>query len=82
MKRCKHLGCRQAGIKSCECFGTRVVRQLRYVVWAAPAHREKPWAVGREVRPGCLKVAAYAESKQLADLLAERLSDGDYALPT
>ena len=78
MKRCKHLGYRQAGIKSCECFGTKVVRQLRYVVWAAPAHGEKPWAVGREVRPGCLKVAAYAESKRLADALADRLTDGDF----
>ena len=78
MKRCKHLGCRQAGIKSCECFGPKVVRRLRYVVWATPAHREKPWAVGREVRPGCLKVAAYAESKRLADALADRLSDGEF----
>jgi hypothetical protein len=34
------------------------------------------WAVGREVRPGCLKVAAYAESKPLADALAKRLGDG------
>jgi hypothetical protein len=58
MKRCKHLGCRQAGVKSCECFGAYVVRRPRYVVWATLAHREKPWAVGREVRPGCLKVAA------------------------
>jgi hypothetical protein len=75
MKRCKHLGCRLAGMRSCQCFGAKVVRQPSYVVWATPAHREKPWAVGREVRPGCLKVAAYAESKQLADLLAERLTD-------
>jgi hypothetical protein len=52
MKR-KHLGCRQAGIKSCECFGTKVVREPRYVVWATPAHLEKPWAVGHELRPGC-----------------------------
>jgi hypothetical protein len=51
---------------------------LRYVVWATPAHREKPWAVGREVRPGCLKVAAYVESKGLADTLADRLTGGDY----
>ena len=75
MKRCKHLGCRQAGIKSCECFSAKPVRRLRYVVWATPAHCEKPWAVGREVRPGCLKVAAYAESKLLADALAKRLED-------
>jgi hypothetical protein len=78
MKRCKHLGCRQAGIKCCECFCANVVRRLRYVVWATPAHPEKPWAVGREVRPGCLKVAAYAESKRLADALADRLSDGEF----
>jgi hypothetical protein len=49
-----------------------MVRQLRYVVWATPANREKPWAVGREIRPGCLKVVAYAESKMLADALAKR----------
>ena len=76
MRRCKHLGCRQAGIKSCECFGAKVVRRLRYVVWATPAHPEKPWAVGHEIRPGCLKVVAYAESKPLADALAKRLGGG------
>jgi hypothetical protein len=76
MKRCKHLGCRRAGMRSYQCFGGKVQRSAAYVVWATPAHREKPWAVGREVRPGCLKVAAYAESKRLADLLAEKLSDG------
>ena len=76
MKRCKHLGCRRAGIKSCECFGAKVVGRLRYVVWATPAHREKPWAVGNEVRPGCLKVVAYVESKLLADALANRLGYG------
>ena len=75
MKSCSHLGWRQAGIKSCKCFGAKVVRRLRYVVWATPAHPEKPWAVGLEVRPGCLKVAAYAESKLLADALAKRLGD-------
>jgi hypothetical protein len=75
MKRCKDLGCQQAAIKSCECFGAKVVRQLRYVVWATPAHLEKPWAVGHELRPGCLKVVAYTESKPLADALAKRLSD-------
>ena len=78
MKRCKHLGCRLAGIKSCECFGGAVVRPPAYVVWHTPTHPEKPWAVGCEVRPGCLKVAGYVESKRLADLLAQRLSDGDY----
>jgi hypothetical protein len=75
MKRCEDLGCRQAGVKSCECFGAKVVRRLRYVVWATPAHPEKPWAVGHEIRPGCLKVVAYAESKLLADALAKRLED-------
>jgi hypothetical protein len=29
MKRCKHLGCQRAGIRSCECFGAKVVRRLR-----------------------------------------------------
>jgi hypothetical protein len=36
---------------------------------ASSPHREKPWAVGHEIRPGCLKVAAYVESKRLADAL-------------
>jgi hypothetical protein len=47
MKRCKHLGCRQAGVKSCECFGANVVRRLRYVVWARPRIRRSRgrWAV-------------------------------------
>jgi hypothetical protein len=75
MKRCKHLGCRQAGIKSCECFGPKVGGRSVYVVWATPAHPEKPWAVGHEIRPGCLKVVAYTESKLLADALAKRLGD-------
>jgi hypothetical protein len=72
MKRCKHLGCQQAGVKSCECFGGKVIRRLRYVVWAAPAHAERPWAVGHEIRARCLKVVAYAESKPLADAVAKR----------
>jgi hypothetical protein len=74
-KLCKHLGCPQVGIKSCECFDAKAVRRLCYVVWATPAHPEKPWAVGQEIRPGCLKVVAYAESKLLADALAKRLDD-------
>jgi hypothetical protein len=78
MKRCKHLGCSLAGMRSCQCFGGKVQRSASYVVWATPAHPEKPWAVGCEIRSGCLKVAAYVESKRLADMLAERLSDGDY----
>jgi len=56
----------------------RVVRRPVYVVWATPTHPEKPWAVGGETRPGCLKITAYVESKRLADMLAKRLSDGDY----
>jgi hypothetical protein len=32
-------------------------------------------AVGHEIRPGCLKVVAYVESKLLADALAKRLGD-------
>jgi hypothetical protein len=78
MKRCKHPGCRLAGIKSCECFGPKVAAPTVYVVWHARTHPEKAWAVGREIRPGCLKVAAYVESRKLADLLAKQLSDGDY----
>jgi hypothetical protein len=74
MKRCKHFGCRLAGMRSCQCFGGR--GPAAYVVWATPAHREKPWAVGHEIRPGCLKVAAYVESKRLADALAKRLGHG------
>jgi hypothetical protein len=77
-RRCRYFGCHLAGMTSCRCFGSKVVRRLRYVVWATPAHPEKPWAVGREIRPGCLKVVAYAESKRLADALADRLSDGDF----
>ena len=48
-----------------------------YVVWATPAHPEKPMGGGavKFVRE-CLRVSAYAESRRLADLLAERLSDG------
>jgi hypothetical protein len=78
MKRCKHLGCRLAGMRACRCFGGKVHRSVSYVVWATPAHPEKPWAVGREIRPGCLKVATYVESKRLANMLAKRLSNGDY----
>jgi hypothetical protein len=65
-------------MRSCQSFGGKVQRCAAYVVWATPAHREKPWAVGREVRPGCLKVAVYVESKRLADALADRLTDGDF----
>jgi hypothetical protein len=69
-------------MRSCQCFGRKVQRSASYVVWAMPAHREKPWAVGHEIRPGCLKIVAYAESKPLADALAKRLGnwlirDGD-----
>jgi hypothetical protein len=77
-RRCRHPGCRIAGMKSCQCFGRRVARPTRYVVWASPTHPEKPWAVGCETCSGCLKVAAYGESRKLADLLALRLSNEDY----
>jgi hypothetical protein len=46
-----------------------------YVVWATPTHPSRSWAVGHEIRPGCLKVVAYADSKLLADALAKRLGD-------
>ena len=78
MKRCNHLGCRLAGVGSCQCFGGKVRRSVSFVVWATPARPEKQWAVGCEIRPGCLKVTAYVESKRLADMLAKRLSEGDY----
>jgi hypothetical protein len=55
-----------------------MARPSVYVVWATSMHPEKPWAVGCEIRPGCLKVAAYVESKRLADMLAKRLSDDNY----
>jgi hypothetical protein len=35
--------------------------------------RARGWR--HEIRPGCLKVAAHAESKLLADALAKRLGD-------
>jgi hypothetical protein len=38
------------------------------VVWVTPTHPTRSWAVGHEIRPGCLKVVAYAESKLLADV--------------
>jgi len=78
MKGCKHLGWRLAGMRSCQCFGDTVQRSASYVVWATPMHPEKPWAVGCEIRPGCLKITAYVESKRWADMLAKRLGNGDY----
>ena len=41
--------------------GRKVAVAPRYVVWAPPTHPSRSWAVGREIRPGCLKVVAYAE---------------------
>ena len=80
---CRHRGCQLAGVKSCRCFGPqgggRVARPPSYVVWAMPTHPSRSWAVGHEIRPGCLKVVAYADSKLLADALAKRLGDGDSA---
>ena len=40
------------------------------------ADTSRSWAVGHEIRPECPKVVAYAESKLLADVLAQRLGDG------
>ena len=57
---------------------SKMARPTVYVVWHPPKHPEKPWAVGCEIRPGCLKVAGYMQSKRLADLLAQQPSDGDY----
>jgi len=75
--KCSHPGCRGAGMKACRCFGPKVVRGPRYVIWPTP-HPEKPFTVGHEIRPGCLRVVALCESKKLADLLARCLTDGDY----
>jgi hypothetical protein len=71
-----HPGGQLAGVKFCRRIGRKVVRRPTYVVWATPTHPPRPWAVGHEIRPGCLKVVAYAESKLLADALAKRLGDG------
>ena len=73
---CRQPGCQLAGVKFYRCFGRKVVRPPSYVVWATPTHPSRPWAVGREIRPGCLKVVAYADSKVLADALAKLLGDG------
>ena len=43
------------------------------MVWATLTHPSRSWAVGYEIRPGYLKVVAYAESKLPADSLAKRL---------
>jgi hypothetical protein len=75
LRSCGHPGCQLAGVKFCHCFGRRVARPLSYVVWATPTHPSRSWAVGREIRPGCLKVVAYADSKLVADALAKRLGD-------
>jgi hypothetical protein len=64
---------RIAGVKFCHCFGRKVVRPPSYVVWATPTHPSRSWAVGHEIRTGCLKVVAYPDSKLLADALAKRL---------
>ena len=58
----------------------RLVRPPSYVVWATLTHPSRSWAVGYEIRPGYLKVVAYAESKLPADSLAKRLGDGIVAL--
>jgi hypothetical protein len=74
-KRCRHPGCQLAGVKFCRCFGRTIARPPSYVVWATPTHPSHSWAVGHEIRPGCLKVVANVESKLLADALAKRLGD-------
>ena len=74
-KRCRHPGCQLAGVKFCRCFGRKVAVAPSYVVWATPTHPSSPWAVGHEIRPGCLKVVAYADSKLLANEMAKRLGD-------
>jgi hypothetical protein len=74
-KRCPHPGCRRAGIKFCRCFGRRVARPPSYAIWATPTHPSCSWAVGHEIRPGCLKVVAYVEPKLPAEALAQRLGD-------
>ena len=51
----------------------KIVRPPSYVVWATLTHPSRSWAVGYEIRPGYLKVVAYAESKLPADSLAKRL---------
>jgi hypothetical protein len=76
LRSCRHPGCQLAGVRFCQCFGRRVARPPSYVVWPTPTHPSCSWAVGHEIRPGCLKVVAYAESKSLADALAKRLGDG------
>jgi hypothetical protein len=75
LRSCRQLGCQLAGVKFCRCFGHRVARPPSDVVWATPTHPSSQWAVGHEMRPGCLKVVAYVESKLLADALAKRLGD-------
>jgi hypothetical protein len=75
LRSCCQLGCQLAGVKFCRCFGCKVVRPPSYVVWATPTHPPRSWAVRHEIRPGCLKVVAYVESKLLADALAKRLGD-------
>jgi hypothetical protein len=74
-RSCRQLGCQLAGVKSCRCFGRKVAVAPSYVVWATPTHPSRSRAVGHATRPGCLKVVAYADSKLLADALANRLND-------
>jgi hypothetical protein len=56
LRSCRHPGCQLAGVKFCECFGRKVAVTPRYVIWATPTHPSRSWAVGHEIRPGCLKV--------------------------
>jgi hypothetical protein len=75
LRSCHHPGCQLAGVKFCRCFGCKVAVAPSYVVWATPTHPSRSWAVGHEIRPGCLKVVTYADSKLLANALAKRLGD-------
>jgi hypothetical protein len=85
LRSCRQLGCQFAGVKFCRCLGRGVARPPGYVVWATPTHPTRSWAVGHEIRPGCLKVVAYVDSKLLADALAKRSAckrtPGELTLP-
>jgi hypothetical protein len=72
MRHGSDLGCQLACIRVCERFGPKVVRQS-YAVWVVPPQR--CLAVGGDPS-GYLKAAAHMESKRLADLLVEQLTDG------
>jgi hypothetical protein len=80
-KRCRHPGCRLADVKFCRCFDRGMARPPSYVVWATPTHPSRSWAVGHEIRPRCLKLVAYADTKLLTDAFAKRLGDRSSPFP-